>query len=176
VGVISYILKISTIVYGRYNEMGQLPNYIGAQTAQRENNLRNASVGVLFKHILDFNLFNSKLISGIDADYSPGVYNEWAVTTTKSGDYFLTRTIGALQYDYDVKFYQASPFVQLEASPLTPKLKAAGRRTLRLHGLHLQNQPTPHTGRYDAPARRCVAQLRSPFAQSGRRLRFFLPS
>lgn len=115
--------KLSAILYGRYNEMGQLPNYIGAQTTQRENNLRNASAGLLFKHLLDIQLFHSKLISGIDADYSPGVFNEWNVTTTKSGDYFTSYTTGALQYDYDVKFYQASPFVQLESSPLTPKLK-----------------------------------------------------
>lgn len=115
--------RLSTIVYGRYNEMGQLPNYIGTQTTQRENNLRNASAGLLFKHLLDIQLFNSKLISGIDADYSPGVFNEWTVNTTKSGDYFSTYATGALQYDYDVKFYQASPFLQLESSPLTRRLK-----------------------------------------------------
>lgn len=117
--------KVSTIFYGRYNEMAQLPNYQGTGTSQIENNLRNASVGALFKHHLDFNALKSKLITGIDLDYSPGVFNEWGVTTVKppGSDYHTSYTTGALQYDYNVKFYQASPFAQIESTPFTPKLK-----------------------------------------------------
>lgn len=116
---------ISAILYARYNEMAQLPNYQGNGTGQIENNLRNASVGTLLKHHLDFPQLKSKLITGIDIDYSPGVFNEWAVTTVKpgGGDYHTSYTTGAMQYDYDVKFYQASPFAQIESAPFTPKLK-----------------------------------------------------
>jgi iron complex outermembrane recepter protein len=145
--------KISTILYGRYNEMGQLPNYLGAGTTQRENNLRNASVGMLFKHHLDIHALKSKIISGVDLDYSPGVFNEWSVTAVKSGDYFTSYTTGALQYDYDVKFYQASPFAQIESSPFTPKLKfQAGARYDYMGYIYSNNLSVLQTGSTRRPA------------------------
>lgn len=143
---------ISTILYGRYNEMSQLPNYSGTGLTQLENNLRNASVGALFKYHLDLNALKSKLISGIDLDYSPGVFNEWAVTTTKSGDYFTNYTTGALQYDYNVKFYQASPFAQIESAPFTPKLKfQVGARYDYMGYIYKNNLSVVQTGALRRP-------------------------
>lgn len=144
---VSEVQKISAIAYARYDEMGQIPNYIGVQPAQRENNLKNGSVGMLFKHLLDIRLFDSKIISGLDADYSPGSYLEWAVATTKTGDYFTAYSKNALQYDYGVSFYQASPFVQIESSPFTRRLKLhAGVRYDYLGYVYSNNLSVLQTG------------------------------
>jgi iron complex outermembrane receptor protein len=139
--------KISAILYARYNEMAQLPNYLGVTTPLRENNLRNASLGMLFKHHLDISTLKSKLISGIDLDYSPGVYNEWAVSSVKSGDYYTSYATGAMQYDYNVKYYQASPFLQIESAPFTPKLKfQAGVRYDNMGYSYKNNMSVVQTG------------------------------
>lgn len=140
-------------VYGRYNEMALLPNYLGGGTTnQLESNLRNASVGFMPRHHLDINVFRSKLITGADLEYSPGVFNEWGLSTTKSGNYFTSYSTNALQYDYAVKFYQASPYAQFETSPLTQKLRLnVGARYDYMGYAYSNNLSTVQTGTLRRP-------------------------
>ncbi|MFO1471854.1 MAG: TonB-dependent receptor [Turneriella sp.] len=121
----SNMSTLSTTVFGRYNTMGLLPNYSGPNTAQQlQSDLRSASAGLMLKHSLKFNVFDSRLITGADLDYSPGAFKEWGLTGfTKNGNYFNNAyNVGPLRYDYNAVFYQASPYAQIETSPLTKNL------------------------------------------------------
>lgn len=145
---------LSTTVFGRYNEMAQLPNYLGPSPfGQNENNLRSASAGLMLKHDQRFNWFSSKLITGADFDFSPGAYKEWGLSTTKSGNYFNTYTTGAMRYDYNAAFYQASPYAQFESSPFTEKLHVnLGLRYDHMGYMYADNMSTaPQSASYYRP-------------------------
>ena len=118
----------SVIPYVRWNRMDLLPEWgifnIGGNNYRGyESTTQFYSLGLLTKYRKDFETLRSRLIIGLDLDYSPGQYNEKRIivnknaTTLKYTSYTYD-TSTANNYDYDVTFTGVSPYAQLEMSPV----------------------------------------------------------
>lgn len=135
---------VSLTPYVRYNQMEQLPNYIGAPT--QINLSRNYSYGLLAKVRRDFQPLRTRVIAGVDIDRSPGSYRERVISTAgctsvlASGatQYRCYRpgsnatSVDGKNYDYDVTYSGLSPYVHGELSPIAPLRITAGLRYDRI--------------------------------------------
>lgn len=126
---------VSITPYLRYNEMSQLPNYIG--TPNQINTSRNHSYGVLAKYRRDFEPLRTRLIVGVDIDRSPGSYVERAISATSvtlpsGARQYTAYTVGGKSYDYDVTYTGVAPYVHGEFSPLERLRVTAGLRYDRI--------------------------------------------
>ena len=107
--------SLSITPYLRHNSMELLPNWsLSYDPVVYETS--NDSFGVLIKHRQNFKEGKAKLITGIDTDYSPGAYEQNAITATKVGNIYTDYTVGALQYDFDATFSSLSPYIHYERS------------------------------------------------------------
>src|SRR5574343_317976 len=92
----------------------------------------NQSFGTLLKYRHDFAPLRTRLIVGLDLDYSPGSRSENRISTTSTGTgytrIYTSYTMGARIYDYDVAYKGASPYVHPEISPLDKLRFPAGLR------------------------------------------------
>ncbi len=84
----------------------------------------NTSLGVLVRARQDFDHWRTRVVAGADIDRSPGTFvaKQAVLGTTGEGAArtFSTYTVGNTQYDYAVTYMQASPYVHVETSPLSP--------------------------------------------------------
>src|SRR5690606_22236248 len=80
--------------------------------------------GLLAKVRRDFAPWQTRVVGGVDVDYSPGSFSAQRISVSPTGPnaVYETYTLAEMQYDYDVTFLQASPYLHLESSPL-PKLR-----------------------------------------------------
>lgn len=150
---------ISITPYLRYNDMEQLPNYIGAPT--QINTSHNYSYGLLAKYRRDFEPMRTRLIVGLDVDRSPGSYREHAInpafTTLASGaKQYTAYTFGSMNYDYEVVYTGTSPYVHAEFSPLEPLRVTAGLRYDRISYDYDNHMTTLQTGSKRRPASTAV--------------------
>src|SRR5262245_25070611 len=60
----------------------------------------------------------TSLSAGLDLEASPGSRMEQQITPELSGTIYRRFTLGEVQYDYGVTFWQASPYAQAEISPV----------------------------------------------------------
>ncbi|MDZ4262352.1 MAG: TonB-dependent receptor, partial [Pseudomonadota bacterium] len=118
---------LSITPYARYNTMDMLPNWSLSYDPQHYVN-DNYSLGLLTKYRRDFVPQRSRMIVGLDIDYSPGSYNEKQLSVTKTGDIYTAYTEGATTYDYDVSFTGLSPYIHAETSPSDKLRLNAGLR------------------------------------------------
>jgi iron complex outermembrane recepter protein len=147
---------VSITPYLRYNEMDQLPNYVGAPNV-RINTSRNYSLGLQAKYRHDFVPMRSRLIVGVDLERSPGSY--WERGATLGGNQVLasgaTRytsyTVGNKQYDYDVTYTGIAPYIHTEFSPLEPLRITAGLRYDNINYDYDNNMTTLQTGNLRRP-------------------------
>jgi len=118
---------ISITPYLRDDFMELLPNWsLSYDPVVYETS--NQSVGLLAKYRRDFEPWNSRLIVGLDLDYSPGDYDEWAIDPTKVGNIYTDYTIGDRNYQYDVSYTGVAPYVHVETSPVERLRLNAGLR------------------------------------------------
>lgn len=106
--------------YYRDNRMDILPNWSLSYDATQYTT-ENQSFGLLTKYRHDLEPLRTRLIAGLDIDYSPGMREEDKVDVLSKGtginrDYYDFRR-GAELYDYDVNFSSVSPYLQAEMSP-----------------------------------------------------------
>ncbi len=147
---------LSLTPYLRYDDMQQLPNYIGAPN--QINTSRNHSFGLLAKYRTDFEPMRARLIVGLDLDRSPGSYFERVITprsvTLASGakQYVSYSETGARNYDYDVTYTGVSPYLHGEISPLAPLRITAGVRFDRISYDYDNNLSVLRTGSKRRPA------------------------
>jgi iron complex outermembrane recepter protein len=147
---------VSITPYLRYNEMDQLPNYVGAPNV-RINTSRNYSLGLQAKYRHDFAPMQSRLIVGVDLERSPGSY--WEKSATLGGNQVLasgaTRytsyTVGDKRYDYDVTYTGVAPYIHTEFSPLEPLRITAGLRYDNINYDYDNNMTTLQTGSLRRP-------------------------
>jgi len=117
----------SVIPYFRWSTMDLLPTFmLGFDPVNYSTGY--SSVGVLAKYRYDFEPFRSRFIAGVDLDYSPGSRQEDRIALTRSGPIVTAFSTTARIYDYDVTFWQAAPYAQLETSPLQYLRLTAGVR------------------------------------------------
>ncbi len=113
---------INITPYFRRNVLNLLPSWQISYDPQvwfQHNN----SFGLLAKIRKDLPWIRGKIVSGIDADYSPGHFDanqamlDTTPATTTSPIRFASYSLGQQQYNYDVTYYNVSPYTQIDASP-----------------------------------------------------------
>jgi iron complex outermembrane receptor protein len=102
-------------LYSRYNELDLLPSWQLSFDPQVWES-RHRSVGVLTRYRRLVAPLRTNLSTGVDLEYSPGSRLETQITPQRAGQVFTTFTTGVVQYDYDVAFWQASPYAQADIS------------------------------------------------------------
>jgi len=118
---------VSVIPYFRWSTMDLLPTFM--LTFDPVNYTTGySSAGVLAKYRHDFAPWRTRLIAGVDLDYSPGSRQEDRISTTRSGAIYTAFTTLGRIYDYEVTFWQASPYAQIETSPVEKLRITAGVR------------------------------------------------
>jgi outer membrane receptor protein involved in Fe transport len=106
--------------FARRNVLGVLPNW--QLTFDPEVwDTRNNSFGLLAKYRRDFAPARTRVITGVDFDYSPGSARSDGITVQKTGpdSAWTTYTVSGVHYDYNVTYAQASPYVHVEFSPVS---------------------------------------------------------
>lgn len=102
-------------VYGRYNSMDLLPSWQLSFDPQVWES-RNYSIGLLTHWRRTLPQLRTNLSTGLDLEYSPGSRQETRIVAQRAGQVFTSFTPAEVQYDYDVAFWQASPYAQADLS------------------------------------------------------------
>lgn len=139
--------------YARYDVLDLMPSW-QLSYDQQVWLTKNNSIGVLAKYRRDFAPMKARIIAGVDADYSPGSFTADKVISVPTGPnrVWSEYTTGARQYDYGVTYRAASPYFQLELTPVNRLRLDAGLR-YDLPGYSYENHLTPlDTGAHRRPA------------------------
>ncbi|AHG87689.1 TonB-dependent receptor [Gemmatirosa kalamazoonensis] len=146
---------VSVTPYARYDVLSILPNWQLSYDPQTYTT-RNYSLGVLARVRREIVPLKTKLIAGLDVDYSPGSFLAKQAILTKSGTggaaIYQSYKDGATQYDYDVTYRSASPYVQAELSPLPTLHIDAGVRYDASGYLYDTHLAPVDTGAHRVPA------------------------
>ena len=148
----------SVTPYARYDVLDLIPSWQLTYDPQIWDQ-RNTSVGLLAKYRRDFTPLRARVIVGADADLSPGsfVADQAVVTRTGTNRIFSSYSVGNRQYDYDVTYGSASPYIHTEISPSSKLRIDAGLRADFI-GYKYDNLLTPlDTGAHRRPADRDVS-------------------
>ncbi|MFP5383786.1 MAG: TonB-dependent receptor [Gammaproteobacteria bacterium] len=115
---------LSVTPYLRKNTMEILPSWTVSYDPNRYDT-ENLSAGLLTKYRMDFSPLRTRVIAGLDLDYSPGSRDEDSISLSKTTNaeggttYALNNAVAPVQiYDYDVAFTGISPYVHVELSPV----------------------------------------------------------
>jgi outer membrane cobalamin receptor len=119
----------SVTPYARYGDMQLLPWWQLTYDPQTWDT-QNTSLGLLTRYRRDFVPMKSQIIVGADAEVSPGSFMAQRAVVTRTGpaNAFTSYVHGATQYDYDVTYRSASPYVHVESSPFAALRVEAGLR------------------------------------------------
>ncbi len=118
---------VTVTPYLRWSEMELLPTFTLAFDPVVYTTAYY-SVGTLLKYRQDFAPWHTRLITGVDLDYSPGWRKEDRIWATRNGPVYTSYTNQGRIYDYDVTFWQISPYVQVETEPVEKLHLTAGLR------------------------------------------------
>ncbi|HJR16283.1 MAG TPA: TonB-dependent receptor, partial [Gemmatimonadales bacterium] len=102
-------------LYARYNELDLLPSWQLSFDPQVWES-RNYSVGLLTRWRRTLPALRTNVSTGVDLEYSPGGRLETRIVPQWTGQLFGGYTTGETQYDYDVAFWQASPYAQADVA------------------------------------------------------------
>jgi len=142
---------LSLTPYARHNVLEIMPSW-QLTFNQQIWDTRNNSVGLLAKYRRDFAPLRTRVIVGADLDYSPGSFVANKITSAANSGIFATYSVGEKQYDYDVTYRQASPYLHLEFSPIGRLRLDAGMR-YDVSGYVYDSKLDPlATGRWRRPA------------------------
>jgi iron complex outermembrane receptor protein len=146
---------VDVTAYGRYNRLELLPFWQLTYDPQLWD-ANNRSLGLMAKFRRDFSRGNA--IVGTDLDYSPGRNVEDEIIPTMTPNYvFNSYTKGQRQYDYDVTFRGASPYAQVELSPIDALHLSAGVRLDELEYVYDNKLSAVDTGAHRRPASTSVS-------------------
>jgi outer membrane receptor protein involved in Fe transport len=148
--------ELSLIPYFRYDTMGLLPNWT-LTFDPTYYDTRNTSYGLLAKMRRDFAPWRMQWIGGVDLDLSPGMREETRIapgTTPIPGgpNAFTSFTDVGLVYDYDVTYFGAAPYLNVEVSPWPSVRASAGLRLDHVRYDYDDKLTTPETPRHQRPA------------------------
>lgn len=150
---------LSLTPYARHNVLEILPPWQLTFNPQLWDT-RNSSVGLLAKYRRDFDPLRTRVIVGADLDYSPGSFAANRVASTPSAGIFSTYTTAERQYDYDVTYRQASPYLHAEFSPVGRLRIDAGLRYDASGYVYDTKLEPLATGRWRRPADTTVSYTR----------------
>lgn len=122
---------VSVIPYFRDNAMELLASF-NLSSDPRIDQSHNVSYGVLSKWRKNFSALRTRVIAGLDFDYSPGSRTETNLLVTRTGTgastVYSAYTLGTRIYDYHVTFRSLSPYLHTEFSPTAQLRVTAGLR------------------------------------------------
>jgi len=113
--------------YVRWSRMDLLATFL-LTSDPTESTTGYKSVGALAKYRYDFDAWRTRLIVGADFEKSPGYRDEDRLVVTRTGPVFTSFVNTGAIYNYDVTFWEASPYVHLETSPIERLRFVAGVR------------------------------------------------
>jgi outer membrane receptor protein involved in Fe transport len=138
-------------VYARYNELDLMPAWQLSFDPQLWES-SNSSVGLMLHRRQALPGLRASVSVGVDGEYSPGRRMEQRVVPVQSGGVYRSYTTADVQYDYDVAFWQAAPYVQAGFNP-TPRLTLdLGARYDRLGYRYVTHLAVEDTGSHRVPA------------------------
>ncbi|MHB1071604.1 MAG: TonB-dependent receptor [Gemmatimonadaceae bacterium] len=141
----------SVTPYIRRGAMGLLPSWQLTYDPQTWDT-RNSSLGLLLKYRRDLPAIGGLVIAGADLDRSPGHFTARQAVTAPVHGRWSSYTNGELEYDYDVRYAQFSPYLHAEATPLARLRLDAGLRA-DLSGYAYDSRLAPlATGAHRRPA------------------------
>ena len=108
---------LSLTPFYRHNRMEYMPNWsFGYDPSIKVT--ETDSLGMLVKYRMDLEGNNrSRIITGIDFDYTPGERLENNIDAYKTGSVYTSYVLGEVIYDYDVTYEGVSPYLHFETSP-----------------------------------------------------------
>lgn len=125
---------LSITPYVRDNRMEIIPNW-SVSYDPNQYVTENRSFGLLGKYRLDFEPLRTRVIFGLDLDYSPGSRDEDSIALNRDNNdlggitYGLDTGVAPVGiYDYDVTYRGISPYVHGEISPVERLRLTAGLR------------------------------------------------
>jgi len=107
---------LSLTPYVRSNTMEYMPNWSFSYDPSIKET-KSDSLGLLAKYRIDFDENRTRLIYGVDIDYTPGSRLEHSIDAIKTDDTYTSYTTGEKIYDYDVTYQAISPYAHIETSP-----------------------------------------------------------
>ncbi|HEX8905484.1 MAG TPA: TonB-dependent receptor, partial [Longimicrobiaceae bacterium] len=141
---------LSIIPFVRWNRMELLPNW-SLTYDPTVYTTGHHSLGVLAKYRVDVDPLRTRVIGGVDMDYSPGGRTEDLIAPARSGQVFTSYQKVERVYDYDVTFRGVSPYLQAEAAA-TERLHVTGGVRLDMIGFRYDNHlDVVTTGKYRRP-------------------------
>ncbi len=134
----------------RANRMDLLASFTLRNDPSRYTTQYN-SFGTQLRYRHDFDFWRTRVIGGIDLEYSPGSFSEDRVVPTVrligGNSYYTSYRRGTRLYDYDVAFSQASPYLHVETSPVENFRITGG---LRFDGLSYNYRNNLANGAFNA--------------------------
>ena len=107
--------SIGATAFARYNELDLLPSWQLSFDPQVWES-RHRSIGVLTRFRRALPELGASVSTGVDVEYSPGSRRETRIAVERSGNDYLGYSRAEAQYDYDVDFWQASPYAQADVA------------------------------------------------------------
>jgi outer membrane receptor protein involved in Fe transport len=141
---------LSITPFARWNEMELLPNW-SLTYDPTVYTTGHRSAGVLARYRIDIDELRTRVIAGVDVDYSPGFRDEDRIAPTRNGQVFASYTTAERVYDYDVTFRGVSPYLQAQLSPTDRLHLTAGLRYDALGYDYDNHLDATQTGRFRRP-------------------------
>jgi iron complex outermembrane receptor protein len=117
--------------YARHNALDIMPSWQLAFDPQIWESA-NRSFGLMLRGRRALPALRTSVSVGIDAEVSPGSRFEQRITPTQAAGIYTGYTKSEIHYDYDVRFWQAAPYLQLAITPITGLSLDLGARYDRL--------------------------------------------
>jgi len=106
--------------YARYNSLNIMPSWQLSFDPQVWES-QNQSFGMMVRARQALPGVRTSVSAGVDGELSPGSRMEQRIIPTQVGGIYTDYTKADVQYDYDVTFWQAAPYAQLDINPI-PRL------------------------------------------------------
>lgn len=118
---------LSVTGYARYNALDLMPYWQLSFDPQVWES-RHASAGLMSRYRRTIPSIRTNLSLGADLELSPGSRMEQQIVPHRTGNVYDSYTLGEVQYDYDVSFWQAAPYAQADITPVGRVRVSAGLR------------------------------------------------
>jgi outer membrane receptor protein involved in Fe transport len=118
---------LSITPYFRYNSMDLLPNW-SLSYDPTVYTTDNTSVGVAAKYRVDLPQLESRIVTGVDFDHSPGGRVENRLAVMRKDGIYESYDLGEEIYNYDVRFQEIAPYLHVEVTPLAGLRVTGGAR------------------------------------------------
>jgi len=141
---------LSIIPFVRWNSMDLLPNW-SLTYDPTVYTTGHHSFGVLAKYRVDVDALRTRVIGGVDVDYSPGYRNEDLIKPARTGEVFNSYQTVERIYDYDVTFRGVSPYLQAELAPVERLHLTGGVRWDNIGFRYDNHLSALATGKYRRP-------------------------